>query len=180
MNLLYSLPSDIKQIIYEYDPTYNEKFNKIINLLPEMVSNFRLKNVEINKRGWSTVNAICKLRDPKVYKSLFNREHIYLRSNDMSYVKYVEKKLNDFYGGDYTVDESLKGWPVWNLRKYNCCSYYTRDYNSYPGIHVTLFIFLKSEFQIYPMKYFMTDKQLKKRVIDGRYMDMTHYQRNTV
>ena len=68
MNLLYSLPSDIKQIIYEYDPTYNEKFNKIINLLPEMVSNFRLKNVEINKRGWSTVNAICKLRDPSVYK----------------------------------------------------------------------------------------------------------------
>ena len=30
------------------------------------------------------------------------------------------------------------------------------------------------------MKYFMTDKQLKKRVIGSRYMDMTHYQRNNV
>ena len=145
-----------------------------------MVSNFRLKNVEINKRGWSTVNAICKLRDPRVYKSLFNREHIYLRSNDMSYVKYVEKKLNDFYGGDYTADEPLKGWSVWNLRKYNCCSYYTRDYNSYPGIHVTIFIFLKAEFQKYIVKSCMTDKQIKKNVLRGRYMDMGHYQRNNV
>ena len=98
----------------------------------------------------------------------------------MSYVKYVEKKLNDFYGRDYTVDKPLKGRSVWNLRKYNCCSYYTRDYNSYPGIYVMIFIFLSSEYQKYIVKSCMTDKQIKKNVLRGRYMDMGHYQRNNV
>lgn len=172
MNLFLSLPSDIKNIIYNYDPTYKDKLNKIINILPEIVLNNSLRRVDKNKYGWSKIDSIFKLLDPSVYKSLFQKETIYIHCRDVSDVKLFEKKICNFYGYNFKKSD-------WLYHKCTTHSFYSTSY-IYSFIHIRLFIFLRHEFQKYKLKCCMTDKQIKKNVLRGRYMDMGHYQRNHI
>tara|TARA_B100001093_G_scaffold519354_1_gene607978 strand:- start:53 stop:604 length:552 start_codon:yes stop_codon:yes gene_type:complete len=183
MELVNLLPDEIKRIIFEYDSTYKDIFNRIIETIPDTVMMYRSTKTKKDKYGWSKIKAIFKLRHQvprgSIWQSLLDQSlggeviNIYSRSN--SIIGLIEKKIIDFYGYNF----KCKWQSDWDYRCYNGRSLYSKYYR-YCNIIIHVHIIMGFEFQKYAAKSYISDKHLRKKMKRGRYMDMGHYQRRKV
>ena len=173
MELVNLLPDEIKRIIFEYDSTYKDIFDRIIETIPDTVMMYRSTKTKKDKYGWSKMNSIFKLRHG-AYENIpwEPREVINIYSRSNSIIGLIEKKINNFYGYNY----KCKWQSDWDYRYYNGRSLYSKYY-CYRNIVIHVHIIMGFEFQKYAAKSYISDKHLRKKMKHGRYMDMGHYQR---
>ena len=172
MELVNLLPDEIKRIVYEYDTTYKDIFDSIIKTIPDAVMMYSLTKTKKDKYGWSKMKSIFKLRNMSMPNKHFQREDICIYDCSHSIIGLLQKKLNDFYGYNFKCNLQSD----WNYFCYNGRSLYSKHY-WYSDIAIHVNIFLRFAFQKYAAKSYISDKQLKKQMKRGRYMDMGHYQR---
>ena len=174
MHLLHSLPCELKRHIYTYDATYKDIFDNIIKLIPDTIIMYGLRETKKNKNGWDKLDSIFKLRNSYTPNRIFVCENIHIWADNNSFVRFLESKLDDFYG--YNNNNNKFDWEYLH---YNGRSIYLKSY-IYPGLFINVYIYLNFEFQKYAPKSYISDKHLKRRVKRGRYMDMGHYQRREI